>query len=144
LENLREWCIPQQDIALYFKNVFNYEDNDIFWCTADIGWITGHSYILYGPLLNGATTVIFEGVPSSRLQSFWEVIVKHKVTQFYTAPTAIRALAKERLRTKIPLDTLKVIGSVGEPINEEAWHWYNDHAERCPVVDTWWQTEEVL
>jgi acetyl-CoA synthetase len=114
--------------AYTFKNVFNYEDNDIFWCTADIGWITGHSYILYGPLLNGATTVIFEGVPSYPDYSrFWEVIVKHKVTQFYTAPTAIRALAKEfRLRTKIKLDTLK-IGSVGEPINEEAWHWYNDH-----------------
>jgi acetyl-CoA synthetase len=132
--------------AYTFKNVFNYEDNDIFWCTADIGWITGHSYILYGPLLNGATTVIFEGVPSYPDYSrFWEVIVKHKVTQFYTAPTAIRALAKESLDfvQKYKLDTLKVIGSVGEPINEEAWHWYNDHVgdKRCPVVDTWWQTE---
>ena len=132
--------------AYTFKNVFNYEDNDIFWCTADIGWITGHSYILYGPLLNGATTVIFEGVPSYPDYSrFWEVIVKHKVTQFYTAPTAIRALAKESLDyvQKYQLDTLKVIGSVGEPINEEAWHWYNDHVgdKRCPVVDTWWQTE---
>ena len=132
--------------AYTFKNVFNYEENDIFWCTADIGWITGHSYILYGPLLNGATTVIFEGVPSyPDFSRFWEIIEKHKVTQFYTAPTAIRALAKENLEfvQKYPLATLKVIGSVGEPINEEAWHWYNDHVggKRCPVVDTWWQTE---
>jgi acetyl-CoA synthetase len=132
--------------AYTFKNVFNYEDNDIFWCTADIGWITGHSYILYGPLLNGATTVIFEGIPSyPDFSRFWEVIEKHKVTQFYTAPTAIRALAKESLEyvQKFPFKSLKVIGSVGEPINEEAWHWYNDHvgAKRCPVVDTWWQTE---
>jgi acetyl-CoA synthetase len=132
--------------AYTFKNVFNYKDNDIFWCTADIGWITGHSYILYGPLLNGATTVIFEGVPSYPDYSrFWEIIEKHKVTQFYTAPTAIRALAKESLDyiQKFPLASLKVIGSVGEPINEEAWHWYNDHVgdKRCPVVDTWWQTE---
>jgi len=129
-----------------FKNVFNYEENDIFWCTADIGWITGHSYILYGPLLNGATTVIFEGVPSyPDFSRFWEIIEKHKVNQFYTAPTAIRALAKENLSyiQKFPLKSLKVIGSVGEPINEEAWHWYNDHVggKRCPVVDTWWQTE---
>jgi acetyl-CoA synthetase len=132
--------------AYTFKNVFNYEENDVFWCTADIGWITGHSYILYGPLLNGATTVIFEGIPSyPDFSRFWEVIEKHKVTQFYTAPTAIRALAKESLEyvQKFPFKTLKVIGSVGEPINEEAWHWYNDHvgAKRCPVVDTWWQTE---
>jgi acetyl-CoA synthetase len=132
--------------AYTFKNVFNYEENDVFWCTADIGWITGHSYILYGPLLNGATTVIFEGVPSyPDFSRFWEVIEKHKVTQFYTAPTAIRALAKENLSyvQKFPLKSLKVIGSVGEPINEEAWHWYNDHVggKRCPVVDTWWQTE---
>ncbi|MBP4142906.1 acetate--CoA ligase [Flavobacterium sp. P4023] len=132
--------------AYTFKNVFNYEDNDIFWCTADIGWITGHSYILYGPLLNGATTIIFEGVPSyPDFSRFWETIEKHKVTQFYTAPTAIRALAKENLSyvQKFKLETLKVIGSVGEPINEEAWHWYNDHVggKRCPLVDTWWQTE---
>ncbi|MBG6111338.1 acetyl-CoA synthetase [Flavobacterium sp. CG_23.5] len=132
--------------AYTFKNVFNYEENDVFWCTADIGWITGHSYILYGPLLNGATTVIFEGVPSyPDFSRFWEVIEKHKVTQFYTAPTAIRALAKESVEyvQKYPLKSLKVIGSVGEPINEEAWHWYNDHVgnKRCPVVDTWWQTE---
>jgi acetyl-CoA synthetase len=132
--------------AYTFKNVFNYEDNDIFWCTADIGWITGHSYILYGPLLNGATTVIFEGVPSyPDFSRFWDIIEKHKITQFYTAPTAIRSLAKESLDyiQKYPLKSLKVIGSVGEPINEEAWHWFNDHVgdKRCPVVDTWWQTE---
>jgi acetyl-CoA synthetase len=132
--------------AYTFKNVFNYEENDIFWCTADIGWITGHSYILYGPLLNGATTVIFEGIPSyPDFSRFWEVIEKHEVTQFYTAPTAIRALAKESLDyvQKFPFKSLKVIGSVGEPINEEAWHWYNDHVggKKCPVVDTWWQTE---
>ena len=129
-----------------FKNVFSYEDNDVFWCTADIGWITGHSYILDGPLLNGATTIIFEGVPSyPDFSRFWEIIEKHKVTQFYTAPTAIRALAKENLDyvQKFTLDSLKVIGSVGEPINEEAWHWYNDNVgkKRCPLVDTWWQTE---
>jgi acetyl-CoA synthetase len=132
--------------AYTFKNVFNYEENDVHWCTADIGWITGHSYILYGPLLNGATTVIFEGVPSYPDYSrFWEVIEKHKVSQFYTAPTAIRALAKESLDyvQKFKLETLKVIGSVGEPINEEAWHWYNEHVggKKSPVVDTWWQTE---
>ncbi|MDD3004089.1 acetate--CoA ligase [Flavobacterium sp.] len=132
--------------AYTFKNIFNYEENDVHWCTADIGWITGHSYILYGPLLNGATTVIFEGVPSYPDHSrFWEVIQKHNVSQFYTAPTAIRALAKESLDfvSKYKLDSLKIIGSVGEPINEEAWHWYNDHVggKRCPLVDTWWQTE---
>ncbi|HJS01313.1 MAG TPA: acetate--CoA ligase, partial [Flavobacterium sp.] len=132
--------------AYTFKNVFHYEENDVHWCTADIGWITGHSYILYGPLLNGATTVIFEGVPSyPNYSRFWEVIEKHKVNQFYTAPTAIRALAKENLEyiQKYPLKSLKVIGSVGEPINEEAWHWFNDHVggKRCPIVDTWWQTE---
>lgn len=132
--------------AYTFKNIFNYEKDDVYWCTADIGWITGHSYILYGPLLNGATTVIFEGVPSyPNFSRFWEVIEKHKVNQFYTAPTAIRALAKESLDfvQPFPLRSLKVIGSVGEPINEEAWHWYNDHVggKRCPLVDTWWQTE---
>ena len=132
--------------AYTFKNVFSYEENDVHWCTADIGWITGHSYILYGPLLNGATTVIFEGVPSYPDHSrFWQVIEKHKVSQFYTAPTAIRALAKEKLEyvQKYQLNSLKVIGSVGEPINEEAWHWFNDHVgnKKCPVVDTWWQTE---
>jgi acetyl-CoA synthetase len=132
--------------AYTFKNVFNYEENDVYWCTADIGWITGHSYILYGPLLNGATTVMFEGVPSyPDFSRFWQVIEKHKVNQFYTAPTAIRALAKEKLDfvREYELKSLKVIGSVGEPINEEAWHWYNDHVggKRCPIVDTWWQTE---
>lgn len=132
--------------AYTFKNIFAYEENDVYWCTADIGWITGHSYIVYGPLLNGATTVIFEGVPSyPEFDRFWEVIDKHKVTQFYTAPTAIRSLAKEDWKwvDKHDLTSLKVIGSVGEPINEEAWHWYNDHVgkKKCPIVDTWWQTE---
>jgi acetyl-CoA synthetase len=132
--------------AYTFKNVFNYKEDDIFWCTADLGWITGHSYILYGPLLNGATTLMFEGIPSyPDFSRFWEIIEKHKVTQFYTAPTAIRSLAKESLEyvQKFPLTSLKVIGSVGEPINEEAWHWYNAHVggKRCPIVDTWWQTE---
>lgn len=129
-----------------FKNVFNYQENDIYWCTADIGWITGHSYILYGPLINGATTVIFEGIPTyPEPDRFWEVIEKHKVTQFYTAPTAIRSLAKESAEwvDKHDLSSLRVIGSVGEPINDEAWHWFNDHVGRkkCPIVDTWWQTE---
>lgn len=129
-----------------FKNVFNHEENDIFWCTADLGWITGHSYSLYGPLLNGGTTVLFEGIPSyPDFSRFWETIEKHKITQFYTAPTAIRSLAKESLEyvQRFPLKSLKVIGSVGEPINEEAWHWFNDHVgdKRCPIVDTWWQTE---
>jgi acetyl-CoA synthetase len=132
--------------AFTFKNVFNYKKEDVYWCTADIGWITGHSYIVYGPLLNGATTLIFEGVPSfPDFSRFWQVIEKHKVNQFYTAPTAIRALAKESLDyvQKYEMSSLKVIGSVGEPINEEAWHWYNDHVggKRCPLVDTWWQTE---
>jgi acetyl-CoA synthetase len=132
--------------AYTFKNIFAYEENDIYWCTADIGWITGHSYILYGPLLNGATTVIFEGVPTyPEPDRFWEVIDKHNITQFYTAPTAIRSLAKENWEwvDKHDLSSLKVIGSVGEPINEEAWHWYNDHVgkKKCPIVDTWWQTE---
>lgn len=132
--------------AYTFKNVFDYSDGDVYWCTADIGWITGHSYIIYGPLLNGATTVIFEGIPSYPTHSrFWEVVEKHKVNQFYTAPTAIRSLAKEKVEyvQNFLLDSLKVIGSVGEPINEEAWHWYNDHVggKKCPLVDTWWQTE---
>lgn len=132
--------------AYTFRNVFAYKQDDVYWCTADIGWITGHSYILYGPLLNGATSIIFEGVPSyPDFSRFWEVIEKHKVTQFYTAPTAIRSLAKESVDfvQRFPMESLKVIGSVGEPINEEAWHWYNDHVggKRCPLVDTWWQTE---
>jgi acetyl-CoA synthetase len=129
-----------------FKNVFQYKENDIFWCTADIGWITGHSYILYGALLNGATTVMFEGIPSyPDFGRFWEVIQKHKITHLYTAPTAIRSLAKEGSEwvEKYDLSSLKVLGSVGEPINEEAWHWYNDHVGKklSPIVDTWWQTE---
>ncbi len=132
--------------AFTFKNVFQYETGDIYWCTADIGWITGHSYIIYGPLLNGATTLLFEGVPSyPNYSRFWEIIDKYKVTQFYTAPTAIRALAKqgERYVNACDLSSLKVIGTVGEPINEEAWHWYDTHIGKhnCPIVDTWWQTE---
>ena len=132
--------------AFTFKNVFQYREEDVYWCTADVGWITGHSYIVYGPLANGATTVMFEGVPSyPDFGRFWEIVQKHKVTQFYTAPTAIRALAKENLEfvDKYDLSSLKVLGTVGEPINEEAWHWYNDHVgeKKCPIVDTWWQTE---
>jgi len=132
--------------AYTFKNVFQYREEDIYWCSADIGWITGHSYIVYGPLANGATTVMFEGVPSyPDFGRFWEVVEKHKVTQFYTAPTAIRALAKESLDLveRHDLSSLKILGTVGEPINEEAWHWYNDHIgnKQCPIVDTWWQTE---
>ncbi|PKH52489.1 acetate--CoA ligase [Tenacibaculum sp. Bg11-29] len=132
--------------AYTFKNVFNYKENDVYWCTADIGWITGHSYIVYGPLANGATTVLFEGVPSyPDFGRFWEIIEKHKINQFYTAPTAIRALAKEKLEfvNAHDLSSLKVLGTVGEPINEEAWHWYNDNVgkKKSPIVDTWWQTE---
>jgi acetyl-CoA synthetase len=132
--------------AYTFKNIFQYREDDVYWCTADIGWITGHSYILYGPLANGATTVMFEGVPSyPDYGRFWEVVEKHKITQFYTAPTAIRALAKEPLELveKYDLSSLKVLGSVGEPINEEAWHWYNNNVgkKESPIVDTWWQTE---
>ncbi|MBL20153.1 MAG: acetate--CoA ligase [Flavobacteriaceae bacterium] len=132
--------------AYSFQNVFQYEKGDVYWCTADIGWITGHSYIVYGPLAVGATTVMFEGVPSyPDYDRFWEVCAKHKVNQFYTAPTAIRALQKHPvdLVSKHDLSTLKVLGSVGEPINAEAWHWYDDHIGKnnCPIVDTWWQTE---
>jgi acetyl-CoA synthetase len=129
-----------------FKNVFQYNDGDIFWCTADIGWVTGHTYIVYGPLLTGATTVMFEGVPTwPDAGRFWEVVDKYKVNQFYTAPTAIRALVAQGNEwvTKHKLDSLKVLGTVGEPINEEAWRWYHDLVGkgRCPIVDTWWQTE---
>ncbi|NQY00012.1 MAG: acetate--CoA ligase [Flavobacteriaceae bacterium] len=132
--------------AYSFQNVFQYQEGDMYWCTADIGWITGHSYIVYGPLLSGATTLMFEGVPSYHdFGRFWEICEKHKVNQFYTAPTAIRALAKYpvELVTKYDLSNLKVLGTVGEPINEEAWHWYDQHVgkHRCPIVDTWWQTE---
>ena len=129
-----------------FQNVFQYENDDIYWCTADIGWITGHSYIIYGPLLSGATTLMFEGVPTyPNPGRFWDIVDKYKVNQFYTAPTAIRALQAHGIEHIQPysLDTLKVIGSVGEPINEEAWHWYHDNIGKgkCPLVDTWWQTE---
>ena len=132
--------------AYTFKNVFQYREQDVYWCTADIGWITGHSYIVYGPLCNGATTVMFEGVPSyPDFGRFWEIVEKHKVNQFYTAPTAIRALAKEGVEhlEKHDLSSIKVLGTVGEPINEEAWHWYDDNVgkKKAPIVDTWWQTE---
>mgnify|MGYP001287084904 FL=1 len=129
-----------------FKNVFQYDDGDIYWCTADIGWITGHSYILYGPLSNGATTIMFEGIPSfPNYSRFWQIVEKFGVNQFYTAPTAIRALAKQgsSFLKNCDLSSLKVLGTVGEPINEEAWQWYNKYVGRnnCPIVDTWWQTE---
>lgn len=132
--------------AYTFKNVFQYSEEDVYWCSADIGWITGHSYIAYGPLANGATSVLFEGVPNfPDWGRFWEVIDKHKVNQFFTAPTAIRALAKENLShvEKHDLSSLKVLGTVGEPINEEAWHWYNDNIgkKNCPIVDCYFQTE---
>ncbi|MGY8930398.1 MAG: acetate--CoA ligase [Flavobacteriales bacterium] len=129
-----------------FLNVFQYSPNDIYWCTADIGWITGHSYIVYGPLLSGATSVMFEGVPSyPDFSRFWNIVEKHKITHFYTAPTAIRALAKHpiSLVESNDLSSLKVLGTVGEPINEEAWNWYDKNVgkSKCPIVDTWWQTE---
>lgn len=132
--------------AYTFKNVFQYQDRDVFCCTADIGWVTGHSYIVYGPLLNGATTLMFEGIPSwPDAGRFWDVIDKHQVNVFYTAPTAIRSLevfGEEPFIGK-DLSSLKVLGSVGEPINEEAWHWYHKNVGKgnCPIVDTWWQTE---
>jgi acetyl-CoA synthetase len=129
-----------------FENVFQYTAGDVYWCTADVGWITGHSYIVYGPLLSGATTLMFEGIPTyPDAGRFWDVVDKHKVNQFYTAPTAIRALEAHGLEPfeGKDLNSLKVLGSVGEPINEEAWHWYHDHVGKgkCPIVDTWWQTE---
>lgn len=129
-----------------FKTVFQYKEGQIFWCTADVGWITGHSYILYGPLAAGATTLMFEGVPSwPDMGRFWHVVEKHKVNIFYTAPTAIRSLEKAPLSfvEKYDLSSLQVLGSVGEPINEEAWHWYDKNIGKgkCPIVDTWWQTE---
>ncbi|MCF8244666.1 MAG: acetate--CoA ligase [Saprospiraceae bacterium] len=129
-----------------FSNVFQYNEGDVYWCTADIGWITGHTYIVYGPLLNGATSLMFEGVPTfPDAGRFWEVCEKHKVNIFYTAPTAIRALMAcgDEWTAKHDLSSLRVLGSVGEPINAEAWHWYNDKIGkgRCPIVDTWWQTE---
>ena len=129
-----------------FENIFQYSEGDTYWCTADVGWITGHSYIVYGPLLSGAKTVMFEGVPTYPDASrFWEIIDKYNVNQFYTAPTAIRALQSfgDEFVEKANLSSLKVIGSVGEPINEEAWNWYNEKVgkKECPIVDTWWQTE---
>ena len=132
--------------AYSFQNVFQYERGDVYWCTADVGWITGHSYIIYGPLLNGATTMMFEGVPTfPDAGRFWDVCDKYKVNQFYTAPTAIRALMAmgDEFVDRADLSSLKVIGSVGEPINAEAWHWYDQKVghENCPIVDTWWQTE---
>ena len=132
--------------AYTFQNVFQYDEDDIYWCTADVGWITGHSYIVYGPLLCGATSVMFEGIPTfPSVSRFWDIVDKFKINQFYTAPTAIRALQAHGLEPlkNNSLESLKVIGSVGEPINEEAWHWYHDNIGKgnCPLVDTWWQTE---
>jgi acetyl-CoA synthetase len=133
-------------VAMTHQHVFDYHDGDIYWCTADVGWVTGHSYIVYGPLANGAITLMFEGVPNYPTASrFWEVIDKHQVNIFYTAPTAIRALmgAGEALVKRTSRKSLRLLGTVGEPINPEAWEWYHrvvgDH--RCPIVDTWWQTE---
>ena len=132
--------------SMTHEYVFDYHDGDIYWCTADVGWVTGHSYIVYGPLANGATTLMFEGVPTYPDASrFWQVCEKHKVNQFYTAPTAIRALMGQgnSFVEKCDLSYLRILGTVGEPINPEAWNWYNDvvgHG-RCPIVDTWWQTE---
>jgi acetyl-CoA synthetase len=132
--------------AMTHQYTFDYKDGDVFWCTADVGWVTGHSYIVYGPLANGATTLMFEGVPTwPDAGRFWEVCAKHKVTQFYTAPTAIRALMAHGPGPveKHDLSDLRLLGTVGEPINPEAWNWYNDVVGqgRCPIVDTWWQTE---
>ncbi len=129
-----------------FKNVFQYDEGDMYWCTADIGWVTGHSYIVYGPLLAGATSIMFEGIPTfPNAGRFWDVVDKYKVNQIYTAPTAIRALMAQgdEWVTKHDLSSLKVLGTVGEPINEEAWRWYHDLVGKgkCPIVDTWWQTE---
>jgi acetyl-CoA synthetase len=132
--------------AMTHQCTFDYHDGDVFWCTADVGWVTGHSYIIYGPLANGATTLMFEGVPTfPDAGRFWEVCAKHKVTQFYTAPTAIRSLMGmgPSWVEKHDLSSLKLLGSVGEPINPEAWNWYNKHVGKgnCPIVDTFWQTE---
>ena len=132
--------------SLSHQHVFDYRDGEVYWCTADVGWVTGHSYILYGPLANGATTVMFEGVPNYPTPSrFWDVVDKHKVSIFYTAPTAIRALmgAGDEWVKKSSRSSLRILGSVGEPINPEAWQWYSNVVGegRCPVVDTWWQTE---
>ena len=128
------------------KYSFDYHPGDVYWCTADAGWITGHSYSLYGPLANGAQTLLFEGVPNyPDFSRFWQVCDKHKVNIFYTAPTAIRALMKEGndFVTQCNLSSLRILGTVGEPINPEAWNWYSSVVgkDKCPVVDTWWQTE---
>ena len=133
-------------ITYTFKTVFQYRDGQVYWCTADVGWITGHSYIIYAPLCSGATTIIFEGIPSyPDMGRFWQAIERHKVNIFYTAPTAIRSLEKAPLSfvERSDLSSLEILGSVGEPINEEAWHWYDKHIGKgkCPIVDTWWQTE---
>jgi len=133
-------------VAMTHELVFDYHDGDIFWCTADVGWVTGHSYIVYGPLANGATTLMFEGVPTwPDASRFWQVCEKHRVNQFYTAPTAIRALMAQgdEWVARADLSSIKVLGTVGEPINPEAWAWYNDVVGKgkCPIVDTWWQTE---
>ena len=133
-------------VSMTHQYVFDYHDGDIYWCTADVGWVTGHSYIVYGPLANGATTLMFEGVPNYPTMSrFWEVIDKHKVNIFYTAPTAIRALmqAGDDPVKKTSRASLRLLGTVGEPINPEAWEWYHRVVGdgRCPIVDTWWQTE---
>jgi len=132
--------------SMTHQYVFDYHEGDVYWCTADVGWVTGHSYILYGPLANGATTLMFEGVPNYPNDArFWEVIDKHKVNIFYTAPTAIRALMQkgEDIVKKTSRASLRLLGSVGEPINPEAWEWYHRVVgnSRCPIVDTWWQTE---
>ena len=132
--------------SMTHEYIFNYKPNDIYWCTADIGWITGHSYIIYGPLANGATTLMFEGVPNyPDFSRFWQIVDKHKVNIFYTAPTAIRALMREgdEYVNKTDRSSLKLLGTVGEPINPEAWKWYFEIPgnSKCPIVDTWWQTE---
>jgi acetyl-CoA synthetase len=132
--------------AVTFKNIFDYHPEDVYWCTADIGWVTGHSYIVYGPLANAATSIMFEGVPTYPDPGrFWDVCDKYKVSIFYTAPTAIRAIARfgDDPVNKRDLSSLRLLGSVGEPINPEAWNWYHKVVgkNRCPIVDTWWQTE---
>jgi acetyl-CoA synthetase len=132
--------------SMTHEYVFDYREGEVYWCTADVGWVTGHSYIVYGPLSNGATTLIFEGVPNYPDPSrFWQVVDKHNVRIFYTAPTAIRALMREgeEYVRRTSRRSLRILGSVGEPINPEAWLWYYDHVgeQRCPIVDTWWQTE---
>ena len=134
------WCI------LTMKWTFDHKPDDVFWCTADVGWVTGHSYVCYGPLAAGATEIIFEGVPTyPDAGRFWKMIQDHKVSVFYTAPTAIRSLIKPGadLPKKYDLSSLRILGTVGEPINPEAWMWYHETVgnERCPIVDTWWQTE---